>query len=213
MIEFLKDQTIRKHPILKLLINEEQTYLYQTGWLRSFKQKLPVDRQGNPMPWLSLPAIHFLAPRLSRAMDLFEYGAGNSTLYYARRVNTVHTVEHDEAWFRKLAPLLPPNATCLFRSLDAGNRYAASITEEEKSYDVIVIDGRKRNECAAHAVSALKEDGVIVFDDYDREEYHAAGRLLGERGFRCLEFWGMALGSFRYKSTAVFYREANCLGI
>ena len=32
-------------------------------------------------------------------MNIFEYGAGNSTLYYAEKVSHVISVEHDKKWF------------------------------------------------------------------------------------------------------------------
>jgi hypothetical protein len=86
-----------------------QGYLVQNGWFKSFKDKLPVDAEGKPLPWFTYPSILFLNERLTKTMNLFEYGTGNSTLYFASRVQQVISVEHDQRWYDKFHPILPNN--------------------------------------------------------------------------------------------------------
>jgi hypothetical protein len=74
-------------------------YLYDSGWVNSFNKKKPVDINNQPVPWLSMPFNSFIEGRLTKNMNIFEFGCGNSTLYYASRVNKVTSVEHDKEWF------------------------------------------------------------------------------------------------------------------
>jgi hypothetical protein len=54
------------------------------------------------MPWLSFGAIEYLKKIIEPDMQVFEYGSGGSTLFWASRVRQVFSIEHDKAWFDKL---------------------------------------------------------------------------------------------------------------
>ncbi len=49
-------------------------------------------------PWIVFAAIQFLERKTNKRMRVFEYGAGGSTLFFARRVREVVTVEHSDSW-------------------------------------------------------------------------------------------------------------------
>lgn len=74
-------------------------YLAERGWIHSSALRRPVDREGNPMPWTTLSFIDFIEPRLNHNLAVFEYGSGNSTLFYSARVARVVSVESDRGWF------------------------------------------------------------------------------------------------------------------
>jgi hypothetical protein len=62
-------------------------------------------------------------------------------------------------------------------------------------------------------MAALSPGGVVVFDNTDRQYYEPGLRALAEKGFRRVEFSGLA-PMIDYKSeTSVFYRSHNCLGL
>lgn len=50
-------------------------------------------------PWLVFSSIDFLDKWLKADMKVFEYGSGGSTLYFAKRVKEVISVEHDKEWY------------------------------------------------------------------------------------------------------------------
>src|SRR5262245_48494149 len=81
-----------------LLAMHPKSILVVDGWNHSFRSAQAVDRQNNPIPWYTYAAIHFLEPRLQRQLRVFEYGCGNSTLWYSKRVSQVIAVEHDLQW-------------------------------------------------------------------------------------------------------------------
>ncbi|MEM1217243.1 MAG: class I SAM-dependent methyltransferase, partial [Bacteroidota bacterium] len=80
-------------------------------------------------------------------------------------------------------------------------------------FDLVIIDGRRRNECATVAVQKIKPAGIIIFDDTHREKYSAGCQIIETAGFKRLDFWGFANGSIEYKCSTLFYRPDNCLDI
>jgi predicted O-methyltransferase YrrM len=145
-------------------------------------------------------------------MRMFEYGAGSSTLYYARRVQSVVAVEHDAAFAQILSPHLPTNARMIVEPAYS-EAYVRAIERAGGPFDLIAVDGRDRVRCAEAAIPRLSADGVLVLDDAERPDYQVAITRLADAGFRRLDFWGLAPGVVDGKSTAVFYRSGNILGI
>ena len=190
-----------------------QGYLKRIGWVRSNWTHQSVDANGEPMPWLTYPAVTFIEERVKPHMTIFEFGSGQSTLWWARRVQAVHSVEDDEAWFRLVSATLPGNVD--LRLADAStDAYARSIQERDAAFDVVIIDGSDRNGCAHHALASIKPDGVIVFDNTEEPNAFGPGlALLREHGFRRIDFHGMAPLNGDPHATSVLYRPANCFEI
>ena len=180
------------------------------GWIESYRTRVPVDGEGRPLPWFTYPAIAFLGPRIEPGLRVFEYGAGQSTRWWAERVNTVTSVEHDPEWHATVQRNTLPNANVMHRSLDKG--YIEAV-DNLSPFDVIVIDGRRRVDCAQHAAGALTDRGVIVWDNSERENYRAGLELLQRRGFRRLDFAGLGPAATIVWTTTILYRTENCLGI
>jgi hypothetical protein len=84
-------------------------YLRQSGWLESAERKLAL-RDGQPVPWFTYGAIDFLERELTPDLAMFEYGGGQSTLYWANRLRRVVGVDHDPAFVDLVRQSLPPNA-------------------------------------------------------------------------------------------------------
>lgn len=187
-------------------------HLADRGWISSYKLRQAVDAKGAPIPWLTYSLLDFLEGRLNRSLSLFEYGSGNSTLYFARQVGFVHSIEYDPAWLDMIREKMPNNVELTFCSLD-GNAYENAILETQRDFDIILIDGRRRVACLKNALSRLSSGGVILFDDSEREKYREAFEFMKEKGFRHIPFSGIAIGSIHGKCTSVFYRPENVLGI
>ncbi|HKB89981.1 MAG TPA: FkbM family methyltransferase [Opitutaceae bacterium] len=58
------------------------------------------------VPWLTYGAISFLKRILRKEMRIFEYGAGGSTVFFARRAEKIFTCEHDPRWAMKVKEAL-----------------------------------------------------------------------------------------------------------
>jgi len=187
-------------------------YLKENGWFRSFRTKRSVDAAGNPIPWITYPCIQFLEGRLAGDMQVFEYGAGNSTRWYAQNVSSIISVENDRGWVQLLEKQgLPANATLIFRELDKG--YAEAIQGYDTLFDMVVIDGRSRNACLRNSLEKLSGRGIVLFDNTDRSDYQVSYDLLKEKGFRRIDFWGLSPIVPIRNCTTLFYRDGNVLGI
>lgn len=187
-------------------------YLMETGWLRSVSTGEVADGSGGAIPWATYPFVAFIAPRLESTWRVFEYGAGASTRFYAARVREAWAVDHDRAFIERLTPQLPPNAhVSVFP--ERSREYLEAIANLPGAPEIVGIDGRDRNRCAAYAVRHVAAHGVIVFDDADRAEYSPGLAEIAAAGFRRIDFWGISAGTDTHRATALFYRDGNVLGI
>jgi hypothetical protein len=218
----LFDKLFGRHRIKMMPLNElEKTllnlkshgYLFDEGWILSFKKKEVVDSKGNPKPWLTFPAIHFLEERIDFSIDLFEYGGGNSTLFWANRCKSVTTVEHDYEWYKVLTQKKKDNMSVYFEELAYDNKYCRFPNTLNKKFDIIIVDGRDRVNCCRNGVKSLNEKGVLVLDDSARPPYKDAVNHLNDLGFKSINFWGMEAVYTHKTCTTIFYRDSNCLGI
>jgi hypothetical protein len=187
--------------------------LKEDGWFRSFQEGRSVDSQGKPIPWITYSAIEFIQRRITSEMNVFEYGCGSSTLWWAGRVNEVVACEHDFAWYQDVTRKLPVNATIHHVPLVYGGDYSRLVSTLGRTFDVVVIDGRDRVNCAINALTALTPAGVIIWDNSDRAEYQEGCRHLLDHGFRKIEFVGIAPIMVFKTETSIFYRPNNCFGI
>jgi len=187
--------------------------LEEDGWFRSVKENRCLDAEGNPLPWMTYPAIDFLKTRIGKEMSVFEYGCGESTLWWSKRVKEVTSVENDKFWYGNIAARIPENVNLLHIDLEYGGSYSSKISEYKNCFDIIVIDGRDRINCARNCLGALKTDGVIIWDNSDRQEYESGYNFLYDNGFRKIEFAGFSPIVNIKSETGVFYREINCLKI
>jgi hypothetical protein len=119
-------------------------------------------------------------------------------------------VEHNKEWYDSLRNKLRNNIKIELRSLS--EEYENTVKTNER-FDIIVIDGMRRNECIYASINSLSERGVIILDDSEREEYSPGKEFLKSTEYKRLDFWGIAPGIYFNKCTSIFFRKGNCLGI
>ncbi|AIM39210.1 class I SAM-dependent methyltransferase [Sphingobacterium sp. SG20118] len=206
-------QSLLNSKLLKGLLSLAfKGYFVQTGWVNSYLNKESLNPNGEPIPWLTYSFLDFLDGRLNKNLMLFEYGAGNSTLFYAQHVKQVIAVEHDTNWFERIKNQMPENVEMRNISLEHDD-YVNAILQEDQRYDMVIVDGRKRVACCKNAIERLNEGGVLVLDDSERTHYQPAIDYLVQQGFKHIPFSGIAIGAIHRKVTSLFYKENNCLGI
>jgi hypothetical protein len=187
-------------------------YLFQSGWFNTFKSGESVDADFKPIPWFTYSAIDFLIERMNENLRILEFGSGNSTLFFAERTKMVFSIEHDESWYQKILLKKPQNVKMYKTSSLSINDYILPLGEKTE-FDLIIVDGLFRNQCINNSLNFLSESGVIVLDDSERTDYTEGIKFLKTNGFKQLNFFGIAPGIFFRKSTTIFYKERNCLGI
>ena len=195
------------------LLLRRDSFLVSTGFLRSCEVGRPCRQDGSPLPWMNYGVIHFLEARLNPSLTLFEYGSGYSTLFFARLVERVVSVESDRDWFKQLQLRYPENVTLVYQAFKPDADYCRLVSQRGKKHDVVVIDGHDRVRCAVHACAGLTKGGVIILDDANRESNLEAARHLEQTGFRRIDFEGPKPAGIVLERTSVFYKTENCLGI
>lgn len=188
-------------------------YLAEIGWFNAFETRSAIDEQGNPIPWVTYSFVDFIKERISKEHSVFEFGSGNSTLFYAKYADKVVSVEHDQAWYEKIKNTKAPNSDIIYEELQPDGQYSRTALNFLQKFDIIIVDGRDRVNCCKNSLEALSERGVLVLDDSERQEYSDAIEFFKQKGFKHLSFSGISPGLFYRKSTSVFYRPANCLDI
>jgi hypothetical protein len=194
--------------IFKLKMHAIKDY----GWENSAQKWESVDAAGLPIPWITYSMIDLLSKRVNKNMRIFEYGCGNSTLWWAANAHSVMSVEHNTDWYKKIKALVPDNVQMQLTSLHYDGDYCRTSTHGDP-YDIIVIDGRDRVNCIKHSIKNLSDIGVIILDNSDREAYREGVEFLKLRGFRQLPLRGLAPIISHLSETSVFYRQDNCLNI
>ena len=204
----------KKRKGLRQLLNAfEYDYLYETGWTESAIRGYPVDKDGNPIPWISIPTIEILKEKKLENLFVFEYGSGNSTIWFSKRVKRIVSIEHDKEWYDyQLKQPKLANTEVFYKELDYNGAYSKEV-QKYKDIDIALIDGRDRVNCAINSVNSLSPKGVIIIDDSQRENYKKAILFLKDSGFKELKLVGMNVGRAIKKTTSIFYKTNNCLDI
>ena len=185
--------------------------LKEDGWFKSYYSKQAIDAKGNPIPWCTYSFIKFIEPRLLNTFDVFEYGCGNSSLWYAKRVRSIKSVENDEKWFNNISSRLPVNAKAVLQTDINDGDYSKEVLKDGKKYQIIIIDGRDRNNCVKYSLQQLADDGIIVYDNTQVPEYLPSIQILLNTGFKKIDFIGNLPIVPHNNTTTIFYREKNCL--
>lgn len=162
------------------------------GWSRWAASLLAIHQPERMIaldcPWWHVGATRAVAAFLDsrQGARVFEFGAGASTAWLARRASEVISVEHHAGWSERLRPLLTrfDNARLWHREL-ADGAYVGAIVEAGGLFDLIVVDGRQRIACLERALAFLKPGGIVLFDDSGRRRYRLgiARSGLSERRF------------------------------
>lgn len=174
---------------------------------RSIDEKVCLDKDGHPIPWYTYPAIEYLAQFDYTAKTIFEFGCGNSSLFWAARAKQVISIEDNPNWFSKWQELFhEPNLDVRWR--DEGEIYENAIFESDDKYDVIIVDGKRRADCTKTAVQKLKNGGMIILDDSDRVntslEYVKSIDILRAANLIQVDFYGFCPMNNYTKTTSLF---------
>ena len=115
------------------------------GQMNSMRKMQSVDRDSNPVPWFTYPAIEYLKQLDFTGKRVFEFGSGNSTMFWASRAKQVVAVEEDKIWYNRMKSQLPSNVEYILT--EDRQAYIDSITKQEGVFDIIVNDGIYRYDC------------------------------------------------------------------
>jgi hypothetical protein len=201
-------KTIDKiHNILKDLFNRR----YPVLWLKLFlKKSNPVKEQ---IPFIPFRAQEWLNRFLKPDMRVFEYGSGGSTIFIAKRVKSLVSIEHDKKWYQYINEILAKNAVknCKYFLMEpeyGDSKFRSSYTTfnqllykpfkqyitqidryPDASFDLVSIDGKARNFCVKRALRKVRKGGLILLDDSNYKIFRPTVDLMSR--YPKLEFYGL----------------------
>jgi hypothetical protein len=173
------------------------------GWKRSFIEGRPLDSEGKPIPWYTYPAIEFISALQLSECQVFEYGSGNSSAFWAARVKQVTSVENDPVWANEVRGKKIPNLTVI--TSESRLDYVEAPLKTGTCFDIVIIDGRHRKDCAKIALDIVDECGMIIFDNADW--YPGACELIRSKGWFQIDFSGLGpINSYTW-TTCIFIKS------
>ncbi len=199
------------------LLTKKEHFLHETGYTKSFLQKKPINKNGEFLPWMNYAIINFLQERLHKNISIFEFGSGFSSVFYAQKAKQVFSVEYNKEWKQKVEELFVENqlnnSTVFYCEVNENYTKAIEKFLPKNKFELIIVDGRQRVNCAKESFTYLAENGVLLLDDSSREKYKEIFTFYQNKGFKQITFCGIKPTGFKNDCSTVFYRENNCLGI
>jgi hypothetical protein len=184
-------------------------FSWAKGHARSAWRGRAVDVRGEPVPWYTYPAIDFLKTKSFAGRRVLEFGAGQSTLWWVAQGAVVTSLEVKKEWWAYVTSRVADQATVLLAS--SPTDIPASVFEH--TYDVIVIDGLRREVAAKASIDLVAPAGAVVFDNSEGfwNDESTKGRypiveLMHAAGFSRVDFYGFTPGNVAESCTSIFFR-------
>ncbi|MGV3561025.1 SAM-dependent methyltransferase [Larkinella arboricola] len=193
--------------ILKILPYEYTVTLHnyknlsrEFGHFKSAKKWQAIDKDDNPIPWYTYPSIEFIKQLDLSDKTVFEYGSGNSTLFWASRCRKVVAIEDNKEWYNTIKSRLPQNVEYLL--IEDKEEYIKAIHQYADLFDIIIVDGNYRYDCTASSLDRLSPTGFFILDNAD---WHPkSSKLLRESGLIEIDMAGFNPIN-GYTTTTSFY--------
>lgn len=160
---------------------------------------------------MTYKAIEFLKKFVNKNLDIFEFGSGSSTLFFAKNARSVTSLETNPRWADIITTKLDENQLENFAmhlmpdGIDNEN-YESFLKKTNKKFDIIIIDSIKRYKCALNSLDYLSKNGIIILDDSERKNYQKIFTFFKGQQFLRQDFDGISPGQLRIKKTTIFTR-------
>ncbi len=182
-----------------------KTMAHRHGFAESVATGRPIAADGSPLPWYTYPAIEYLSQMDATGLRIFEYGCGNSSLFWARKGAHVWSVEHSPEWHSQLHTQSSHLKSLLLRQ--EKKSYTQAICEHDEMFDIVIIDGVWRNECCHEALKRITPDGLILLDNSDW--YTDAAEILRASRYFQIDFNGFGPINNYCWTTSIFLPLAS----
>lgn len=174
------------------------TIAKEYGYLASIEKGEPVWGDGSPIPMYAYSLVEYLMGLDFSQLDVAEFGAGASTLFWAARAKSVVAFENDAKWLERLKKDAPANVEFI-----VSEKMPEDFLALERRFGIIVVDCRgNRHDCAVAATQRLAPGGMIILDNSDW--YPNSAKLLRDADLIQVDFSGLRPGRFHACSTSIF---------
>lgn len=161
----------------------------------------PSELMGtNKEPWLVRKSIEYIYSKRDVIKNILEFGSGASTAWFLDLFDAnVVSIEDNQEWLNKIIDKIPkelkekwkchlkPAKTIgSIRNWIGINKhdnlfyddYVNIIDELDITFDLILIDGKARNDCIKRSLKKLSKNGYFVIDNAERKQYEEAINMI-----------------------------------
>jgi predicted O-methyltransferase YrrM len=183
-------------------------------------------------PWLTSSANHILSSCLKQSDIGLEFGSGRSTIWFAKRIKQLISIEHDTLWHQKVQKMLKDNMiNNVNLHLIPKNKREDSGKDAEyvkivewfapDSVDFVLVDGVYREFCALRSLQIIRRGGILIIDNanwflpYHSHAPHSRSVVQGPKGevweevHRTITNWRKIWTSSGVTDTAFFFKPCN----
>ncbi|MGC4036275.1 MAG: class I SAM-dependent methyltransferase [Chitinophagaceae bacterium] len=166
------------------------------GWKKMITHGIPAFTTGllrivlnyrPEKPWISYSAISILKTKLNKQSRVLEFGSGMSTIWYSKHAGEVFSVEDNSGWYKNISKVFSAKNmnNVSYHFMDDENNYSSFMTNDNKKFDLIMIDGSHRSQCINTAIKLIKPGGIIYLDNSDKDSTEQGGDMrLAEQTLR-----------------------------
>jgi len=102
---------------------------------------------------------------LKQSRTMLEYGSGGSTIEFPKRVKKYYSIEHDPQWYERIKEDTEAQENLTLILEKDRKKYVEIPKDLNEMFDIILIDGVSRPECALFSFNYLKDDGLLLVHD------------------------------------------------
>lgn len=172
---------------------------------KSISENKCLDKNGNETPWYTYPAIEYLKGLDFSDSAILEFGSGASSIWWASRAKSVLAIEHNREWYEIIKKKSTPQLNIHL----AENKDEYLIAGGGNKFDVVIIDGIYRHDCAHVISQVLNKDGLVILDNSD---WHPdTAKLLRECDFLQVDFHGFGpINDYTWTTSLFLSRSFEC---
>lgn len=191
------DYTNEKWPDVRIAIDEEMNFddrFEEAGMGQSIKafKRIAEDRIKTPksmniyhenvsrgteiilrkIPWVNEKYrndyLNFLDETLTPNSEAIEFGSGGSSLYIAKRVKNLTTLEYDSVWYKVVKEEIAKEGISNI-TLHFDPDYPKNFHCEKSSFDVAIVDiwdDPRRASCIKMVMNCLRSGGYLIFHNH-----------------------------------------------
>ena len=151
-------------------------------------------------PLMNKKEVDCILSYLDKTKTIFEWGSGNSTIFFAKYCKNIYSVEHDVHWLNLVSEMCferdLSNVGLIFQPrkgphISFTNGYSKLIDDQRsenfenyikaidkikdpETFDFFILDGRARVECAEYCLRRCNENTIVFMQEFYRERYYQA---------------------------------------
>lgn len=135
------------------------------------------EKLNTAYPWYTKPCLDFLETLDLKDKNVLEFGAGFSTIWWAKKANSVFSIEANKEWLQKISPEIAENKNTIavLREVNEGDQskidFYTDVSEIQADFQIVIVDGILRNECLQKGIELLSVNGGLLIADNWQQDF------------------------------------------